>query len=335
MKIGRIEVGPGWPPFIIAEASCNHCGNFDLAMNMIGAAKECGATAIKFQVYEPDDLTIDCDREDFVLRDGPWKGRRLYDLYKSAYTPLEWFPSLFAEARSQGILCFGSVFSKRGVDLMMKLGAPALKIASMEIVDLPLIEYAASTGKPIIISTGMAHSGEIQEAGSLIPSGQRAFLFCTSGYPTPVEESNLWNLRTVAFSREPFGISDHSLGATVPIAATALGAAIIEKHFTMRSDTEDAGFSMFPDQFKDMVNAVWQTWSALQPSSSNSEKSSRQLRRSLYAVEDIQEGEAFTETNVRSIRPAYGLPPRELPNVLGRKASCYIARGTPLTARHL
>lgn len=337
MRIADVEISPGFSPFIIAEVSANHCGDFDTAMDLIRAAKEAGASAVKFQAYEPEDLTIDCNRADFVLKDGPWKGRKLYDLYRSAYTPLNWFPPLFAYAKQHGIVCFASVFSKRGVDLMVSLDAPALKIASMEIVDLPLIRYAEATGKPIILSTGMAHSGEIGEAGSLIPPGRRAFLFCTSGYPTPVAESNLWNLRTVAFAHEPFGISDHTVNDIVPIAATALGACIIEKHFTLDNDngSEDAEFSLDPANFTAMVDAVRDTWQALQPSTPRSEQASRQLRRSLYAVTDIKPGETYTEANVRSIRPAYGLPPKELPNVLGRTAPCYIPRGTPLTAQHL
>lgn len=334
MFIAGREIGNKVPPYVVAEISGNHCGDIALAHRLIKAAKDAGANAVKFQAYEPEDLTIDCDRPDFIIKDGLWKGRKLYELYQKVHTPFEWFPRLFEEGKRYEITVFASVFSKRGVDMLEKLGCPAYKIASMEIVDIPLIEYAASTGKPIIISSGMASEDEILDAliSARVANGDRqnaVHLYCVSGYPTPIAEANLCNPKKhYAFM---WGISDHTLGWGIPVAATALGAKIIEKHI-MLNDTqpEDLEFSLTPSEFAEMVERVHDIWNAMQPSQRKSEQASRQLRRSLYVVKDVRRGEAFTEENVRSIRPSYGMPPRKLPEVLKSFAACDISRGTAL-----
>lgn len=338
MKINDTEIGPGEPPYIIGEISCNHCGSLDKAIALIDAAKYAGASAVKFQCYEPGDLTLDCDKPDFTIQSGPWTGRRLYELYSVAQTPRAWFPPLFNHARFIGIDMFASVFSAAAVDFLEKLGCPAYKIASFEIVDIPLIKYAAKTGKPLIISTGMASDNEIFDAVEAAdPKGARrniAFLSCISGYPSEVSDGNLQQLNFLQQYTFRSGISDHTLGWEIPVAATAMGAQIIEKHLCLsRSDpTEDAGFSLEPDEFRDMCKSVRSIWKAMQPSEAKSEESSRQLRRSLYVVEDMKRGDKFTEQNVRSIRPGYGMLPKFLPRVLGKTAICDLERGTPLTA---
>ena len=339
MKIAGREIGAGQPPYCIAEASCNHLGSLDEAKTLIRAAKISGADAIKFQAYTADTITLDCDSPDFIVKEGPWKGRRLYELYTVAQTPFEWFPALFEEAKRHGITALASVFDRTSIDLLEKLDCPAYKIASMEITDIPLIKYAAKTGKPLIISTGMASMQEIHDA---IPGFMKvddlAFLHCISGYPTRFEEANLRRIHEIYLSRSLWhdphiGISDHTLGWEVPVAATALGATIIEKHFIMSRfcGSEDAAFSLEPDEFAEMCMKVRQIWRAMQPGETKSEESSRQLRRSLYVVADMSAGEVFTEQNVRSIRPSYGLPPKNLPYILGQRAIKDIKRGTALS----
>jgi pseudaminic acid synthase len=334
MKIAGREIGPGHPPYIIAEISCNHRGDIREARALIAQAKQAGADAVKFQAYTADTITLDCDNPDFIIKDGPWKGRKLYELYSETQTPLDWFPALFDCARENDITAFASVFDRSSVDALEKLDCPAYKIASMEIVDIPLIKYAAKTGKPLIISTGMAHYGEIADA---VDAGggidNVAVLHCISGYPSEVAESNLHRMSGLMNPRRHIGISDHTLGWEVPVAATALGACIIEKHLNLSpsNGSEDAAFSLAPIEFKLMTYKVRQIWQAMQPSEAKSEESSRQLRRSLYVVSDIKAGELFTEQNVRSIRPSYGLPPKNLPDILGQRASKDIKRGTALT----
>lgn len=333
MNIAGREINGSQPPYLIAEVSCNHCGDFDKALALIRAAKDAGADACKFQAYTPDTITIDCDKPDFIMREGPWKGRKLYELYQKAHTPFRWFPDLFGAAAECGITAFASVFDRTSVDALEKLDCPAYKIASMEITDIPLIKYAAKTGKPLIISTGMANENEIVAAGTATnPNQDVAFLACTSGYPAPVSESGLCKFKRLYDKYGVYGISDHSLGLDVAVAATAMGAQIIEKHLCLsRQDpTEDAAFSMEPLEFKRMCEVVRSIWQAMQPSKAQSEEPQRQARRSLYVVEDIKAGEPFTERNVRSIRPGYGMAPKELPNVLGRYASRNIERGSRL-----
>lgn len=335
MKIAGREIGNGQPPYLVAEISGNHCGDLSMAWELIRAAKAAGADAVKMQAYEPQTITIDCDKPDFIMCEGPWKGRKLYELYQKAHTPFEWLPDLFGEAAECGITAFASVFDRTSVDALEELDCPAYKIASMEITDLPLIEYAAKTGKPVIISTGMASGEEVWSAISravLSGNGHLALLHCVSGYPSQIEEANLQRMDELRSGFYAVGISDHSIGLDVPIAATAMGAQIIEKHLCLsrKDPSEDAAFSMEPLEFKRMCEVVRSIWQAMQPSKAESEEPQRQARRSLYVVEDIKAGEAFTEQNVRSIRPGYGMAPKELPNVLGRYASRDIERGSRL-----
>lgn len=329
MIINNREIGAGQPPYIIAEISCNHCGDFDKAIELIDTAKYAGADCVKFQSYTADSITLDCDKPDFIIKDGPWKGRRLYELYTVAQTPREWFQRLFDYAKKRSITPISSVFSREEVDFLEGLDCPAYKIASMEIIDLPLIRYAAKTGKPVIISTGMATDEEVRQA---CVRSNMAFLHCISGYPTAIKEANLHRLEWLEKFALPVGISDHTLGWEMPVAATALGASIIEKHLCMsRSDpTEDAAFSLEPEEFKTMVEKVRDIWHAMQPSEAKSQESSRQLRRSLYVVKDVKAGEAFTDQNMRSIRPAYGLAPKHYEEVIGRAAICDIDTGMAL-----
>lgn len=337
MKIAGREIGPGQPPYVVAEISCNHRGDIKEAYLLMEAAKEAGADAVKFQCYTPDTITLDCSLPDFIVKDGPWKGRNLYDLYKKAQTPFHWLAPLFQYAKNRGITAFASVFDRTSIDLLEKLGCPAYKIASMEITDLPLIRYAAVTRKPLIISTGMASNEEIHEASFAADIGRTrkdiAFLACVSSYPADVSDSGLSRLKFLQQYAFKSGISDHTLSWEVPVAATALGAQIIEKHFTDSrfNGSEDAAFSLEPDEFKEMCQKVRAIWQAMQPSEAKSEESSRQLRRSLYVVADMRAGEQFTEQNVRSIRPSYGLPPKNLPYILGQRAIKDIKRGTALS----
>jgi pseudaminic acid synthase len=342
MKISGREIGPHKPPYIVAEVGASHGGELDTALGLIHHAKFAGADAVKFQCYTADTITIDCDRPDFIIKDGPWRGRKLYDLYSKAHTPFEWFPILFNYAKELGITIFSSVFDKTSVDLLEGLGCPAYKIASMEIVDTDLIEYAAKTGKPMVISTGMANGHEITLAvaaaggaqASGAPRDNIALLHCVSGYPTPVDESNLSRMHWLQRLCDcKVGISDHTLNEVVPVAATVLGAAIIEKHIGLYDvANEDDGFSMTPARFEQMVLHVRAAHNAVRGSAKTpSEDASRQFRRSLYVVEDMKAGELFSRNNVRSIRPAYGMAPHTLDNILGRRATRDIKRGTPLS----
>lgn len=339
MKINNREINSLNPPYIVAEISGNHGGDIDMAILMMGMAMGVDADAVKFQAYTPDTLTMNSNNPDFIIKDGPWKGRTLYELYQKAHTPFEWFPTLFEVAKRHGQTVFASVFDKSSVDMLEKLDCPAYKIASMEIVDTNLIKYAADTGKPMIISTGMASSTEILGAVLNTRAGS-ALLHCVSGYPTSIENANLpqmMHLKKHYGGDHPIGISDHTLGSEIPVAATVLGVQIIEKHLCKsRSDKiEDADFSLEPEEFRDMVKSVKGIWKAMQPSDSPEQESSRQLRRSLYVVKDIKRGEKFTEQNVRSIRPGYGMPPNQLRNVLGKKAVEYIPAGTKLMEWHI
>jgi N-acetylneuraminate synthase len=339
IEIAARLIGPGHAPYVIAELSGNHNGDIQRAFRLIDAAKTAGADAVKLQTYTADTITLDHDGPGFVIEGGLWNGRRLYDLYREAHTPWEWHPALFEHTRKIGITCFSSPFDPSAVELLENLGAPAYKIASFEVIDIPLIERAAATGKPLIISTGMANSEEIHDA---VAAARRAgadgvaLLHCVSGYPTPASEANL--LRIQALSRDfdcPIGLSDHSRGIEVAVAAVALGATIIEKHMTLaRADGgPDAEFSLEPDEFADLVRGARNAFAALGASEygrAASEQGNVAYRRSLYVVRDIAAGELFTDQNVRSIRPGYGLAPKLLPAVIGRRAARDIARGTPL-----
>jgi pseudaminic acid synthase len=335
MNIAGREIGPNNPPFVIAEVSCNHGGSPKRAHKLLEAAKACGADAVKFQAVEPHKITIDSDRPEFTIADGPWKGQNLFKLYSKTKTPFAWFPELKQHAEHIGVTWFASVFDRTAVDLMVELDAPAIKIASFEIVDTPLIQYAAKTGKPLIISTGMASYAEVSAAIKAIGPykfEEHALLHCVSGYPTPVDQANLLRLKYGIRHGFVDGISDHSVGPVVPIAAVACGAHIIEKHFALSyfPDTEDSAFSLDEIDFAHMVRHVKDTWAAMQPAPIDVEHSSRPLRRSLFAVADIPKGALFSEDNIRSIRPGHGVAPSALPQFVGQRTSRAIKRGEPL-----
>ncbi|WP_256961508.1 pseudaminic acid synthase [Thermoanaerobacterium thermosaccharolyticum] len=324
----------------MAELSANHNQNFDNAVKLIKEAKKAGADAVKLQTYTPDTITINCNNEFFQIKQGTiWDGRILYDLYKEAYTPWEWQPKLKEIAENEGLICFSSPFDKTAVDFLEKMNVPAYKIASFEITDIPLIEYIASKGKPVIISTGIATLGDIEEAINAcirMNNKQIALLKCTSEYPSPLNEVNL---KTIPNMIETFktivGLSDHTLGISVPVAAVALGAKIIEKHFTLSRSMggPDAAFSLEPEEFSQMVRSVREVEKALGDVSyelSAKTMKSREFSRSLFVVKDVKEGEIFTEENVRSIRPGFGLHPKYYKYILGKKAAKDIDKGTPL-----
>jgi pseudaminic acid synthase len=340
ITIAGRKIGFGHPPYVIAEMSGNHKGDINRAFALLEAAKKAGADAVKLQTYTADTITIDHDGPGFRIEGGLWSGRTLYDLYQEAHTPWEWHAGLFARARELGITIFSSPFDATAIALLEKLGAPAYKIASFEVIDLPLIEAAARTGKPLIISTGIADLGEIGESVNAARQAgckEIALLHCTSGYPTPPDQSNL---RTIPHLADAFGVvvglSDHTPGTAVPVAAVALGASLIEKHFTLRraDGGPDAAFSLEADELGEMVRGCRVAWEALGRVSYQveaSEASAKTHRRSLYAVADIPVGAVFTPENVRSIRPGYGLLPKHLKAILGRRAARAIARGTPLS----
>jgi N-acetylneuraminate synthase (EC 2.5.1.56) len=339
-RINHRKIGDGYPVFIIAELSANHNQNFDNAVKLIKEAKKAGADAVKLQTYTPDTITINCSNEYFQIKQGTiWDGKTLYDLYKEAYTPWEWQPKLKEIAENEGLICFSSPFDKTAVDFLEDMDVPAYKVASFEITDTPLIEYIASKGKPVIISTGIATLSDIEEAINAckrMNNNQIALLKCTSEYPSPLEEINL---KTIPNMIETFktivGLSDHTLGISVPIAAVALGAKIIEKHFTLSRAMggPDAAFSLEPEEFKQMVKSIREVEKALGDVSyelSEKIKKSREFSRSLFVVKDIKKGDIFTEENVRSIRPGFGLHPKYYKDVLGKKATKDIKKGTPL-----
>lgn len=339
IEIAGRTIGRGQPPYLIAEVSANHNGRLEQAIAILEAAAGAGADAVKLQTYTADTITIDCDRPEFRIEGGLWDGRTLYDLYREAHTPWDWHAALFARGRELGVAVFSSPFDATAVDFLEELGAPAYKIASFELIDLPLLCKVAATGKPVIASTGMADLGEIGEAVRTLRDGgcrQLVLLHCVSGYPTPPHESNL---RTIPHLAETFGVpvglSDHTLDPAVAIAAAALGAAAIEKHVTLaRADGgPDAAFSHEPDEFADLVKAVRTAHAALgrvNYERTESERGNVLFRRSIFAVRDIAEGERLTLDNVRVIRPGHGLAPRYLDAVVGRAARRAIARGTPI-----
>jgi len=340
ITINGRRIGPGHPTYVVAEMSGNHHQSFDKALEIIRAAKGAGADAVKIQTYTADTITLDCDTEDFrIPADNTWSGQRLHALYEEAHTPWEWQPRLKAEATALGLDLFSSPFDATAVDFLEAMDVPAYKVASFEIVDIPLIERIASTGKPMILSTGMATLDEIREAvAAARAAGAReiAVLKCTSAYPAPPEEMNLAVMECLA--RElgvPVGLSDHTLAPAVAVAAVALGACIVEKHFIMAraEGGPDAQFSLEPEEFRDMVTAIRTVERARgtgEITLTPGEAKNRLFRRSLYVAADVRAGETLTEKNVRSVRPAYGLAPRHYRTVLGRVAARDIARGTPL-----
>lgn len=325
--------------FIIAELSANHNGSLDVAKETIRAAKRAGADAIKLQTYTADTITIDCRKDDFKIKGTIWKDKYLYDLYKEAYTPWEWHKELFDTAAEEGLICFSSPFDRTAVDFLEELGNPIYKIASFEITDIPLIEYAASKGKPMIISTGIATEEDIElalDACYRMGNKDVTLLKCTSSYPAPIEEANLVMIGDMAKRYQVrTGLSDHTMGSTSAIAAVCLGAKVIEKHFILDRSIggPDASFSMNEAEFTEMVNAVRETERAIgvvDYSLTEKQLKGRDISRSLYVVEDIKAGEVITEENVRSIRPGFGLHPKYLKEVIGESANCDIERGSRL-----
>jgi N-acetylneuraminate synthase len=339
LDIAGRKIGPGQPPYVICELSGNHNGSLERALAMIDAAAATGCDAIKLQTYTPDTITLASDAADFRITDGPWAGRTLHDLYAEAYTPYDWHAALFERAKARGVTIFSTPFDATAVELLERLGAPAYKIASFEAIDLPLIARVAACGKPMIISTGLA---SLDEMGAALQTAQAhgaagvALLHCVSSYPAPIEEANV---RTVPDLAQRFdvvtGLSDHTPGSAAAVAAVALGAAIIEKHFTLaRADGgPDAAFSLEPAEFAAMTadcKAAWRALGAATYDELGSERAAAGHRRSLYVAAPVKAGEALTAANVRSVRPGYGLAPKHLPQVLGRKAARDLAFGEPL-----
>lgn len=332
-------LGTGWPTYVIAEMSANHGGELQRALEIVGAAKAAGADCLKIQTYTADTLTIDCDKEPFQIRKGNWAGETLHQLYRRAYTPWEWQPRIKEEAERLGMDFLSTPFDTTAVDFLEEMGVHFYKIASFEAVDIPLIRYIAGKQKPIILSTGMASLEEIMDAVQAIREAGNdriCLLRCSSSYPAIPEDMNL---RIIPFLREyldlPVGLSDHSQGHIAAVAAAALGGAVIEKHFCLsrQEETADSGFSMEPHEFEQMVEAVRAVERALGRidfTVSPRERESMVFRRSLFAVRDIEPGECLTSENVRSIRPGYGMKPKEFDRLMGRRAAGAVPRGTPL-----
>jgi pseudaminic acid synthase len=337
MKIGNYQIGANKPVFIIAELSANHNGSLENALETIKAAKRAGANCIKLQTYRPDTITIDSKRDDFRLKNGSiWDNKYFYELYQEAYTPWEWHKQLFEAAANEGLVCFSSPFDFSAVDLLEELNTPAYKIASFEITDIPLIEYVASKGKPVIISTGIAEIDDIElaiDACKKMGNHDIALLKCTSSYPAPIEEANLVMIKDMS---ERFGVisglSDHTTGSTAPIVATVMGARIIEKHFILDRAIggPDASFSMNEQEFTEMVKAVREAEKAIGAIDyqlTDKQKKGREFSRSLYVVKDMQAGEEISRENVRSIRPGYGLHPKYYQDILGKKVNRPLQKG--------
>lgn len=340
---GRL-IGPDHPPYIIAELSANHNGSIERALRIIEEAKHAGADAIKLQTYTADTITLDCDSEDFQIHGGLWDGRRLYDLYQEAHMPWEWHAQLFEHARAIGIPIFSTPFDRTAVDLLEQLNAPAYKIASFEAIDLPLIKYVAATGKPMIISTGMADAQEIAEAVDAARSGgckELAILHCVSGYPAPAQD---YNLRTIPDMVARFGcvtgLSDHTLDNTTAIASVALGATIIEKHFTLdrTANGPDDSFSLEPAELAALCRDSKTAWSALGQidyGRKSSEMGNVQFRRSLYFVRPLKAGDIITPDSIRSVRPGFGAPPKVYERLIGKRVSRDVQACTPVVLEHI
>ena len=339
MIINNTKIGKGCRPYIIAEMSANHNGDIENAYKIIDMAKKCGANAVKMQTYTPDTITMNIRTPEFMIEGGLWDGYSLYDLYKWAETPWDWHKPLFNYAKKVGITIFSTPFDNTAVDLLEDLNTPAYKIASFEAVDLPLIKYVAQTGKPMIISTGMADAQEIQEAIEAAREGgckELAILHCVSGYPAPAGD---YNLRTLVDIRKKFelvtGLSDHTIDNTTAITSVALGASIIEKHVTLdrNGGGPDDSFSLEFEELKDLcmsLKIAWRSLGKIDYGRKSSEQGNVKFRRSLYSIKDIQQGEQFTKDNIRSIRPGFGLSPKYYDKVLGKNAINNIKLGTPL-----
>lgn len=340
MIINNRKIGAGKPVYVVAEMSANHNQDFNQAVEIIKAVKEAGADAVKLQTYTPDTLTIDCDNDYFRIKGTIWEGRNLYQLYSEAYTPWEWQPKLKEVAISLGLDFFSTPFDSTAVDFLEEMNVPLHKVASFELVDLPLLKKIGATGKPVLMSTGMASLAEIDEAvTTLKTSGTKELILlkCVSAYPAPLEEMNLHTIPHMAEAfGVPVGLSDHSMGIAVAVAAVALGACVVEKHFTLSRSIPgpDSVFSLEPDEFKDMVTAIRQTEKAVGCVSyepTEKERQSRVFRRSLFVVKDVAAGELFTSENVRSIRPGDGLAPKYIDVVIGKKTIVNVKKGTPLS----
>jgi pseudaminic acid synthase len=338
VTIDGVKVGHGQPPYIIAELSANHNGSLEHALASIDEAKLCGASAIKLQTYTADTMTIDSDRPEFFIKGGPWNGYKLYDLYKWAETPFEWHKAMFDHARRIGITMFSTPFDESAVDLLEELDAPAYKIASFELTDLPLIEYVAKTGKPMIMSTGLATEEEIQEAVITARDAgckELVLLHCISSYPAPMEQANVAQLVELGkrFEAVP-GLSDHTLGTTASVAAVALGACLIEKHFILnRGDGgPDSGFSIEPNELTRLCKDTRDAWAAVgEPGfmRQTAEDDNEIFRRSIYFMREMKAGEQVTEKDIRRIRPGIGLAPKYFKSLLGKTLKEDIKRGTP------
>lgn len=339
ITIAGRRIGASEPPYVIAELSANHNGSLDRALALVDAARDAGASAIKIQTYRPDTITLDSDAEDFRIRGGLWDGRTLYDLYQEAHLPWDWHAPLFERASARGITIFSSPFDRSAIDLLEDLGAPAYKIASFEAIDLPLIRYAASTGKPMIISTGMADADEIAEAAQAARDGgcrELALLHCVSGYPAPAGE---YCLRTIPDMIARFGcvtgLSDHTLDNTTAIASVAMGASIIEKHFTLDrgGNGPDDSFSLQPEELRALCRDARTAWDALgrvDYGIQSSERANVKFRRSLYFVQDLAAGQLVPADAVRSVRPGYGLAPKHLDAVVGMRLKTSVEANTPV-----
>jgi len=337
IKIGNFEISDSDRVFIIAELSANHNQNINVAIETIRAAKRAGADCIKLQTYTPDTITINSNKDDFIIKGTIWSGKNFYELYQEAFTPWEWHEKLFDVAREEGLVCFSSPFDRSSVDFLENLDVPAYKVASFEITDIPLIEYIASKAKPVIISTGIASSEDIEmalEACKKMGNNQISLLKCTSSYPAPIDEANLLMIKHM---REKYdvitGLSDHTIGSTVPIVASVLGAKIIEKHFILDHSLggPDSSFSMNESEFKLMVKSIREAESSIGIINYNlteKQKKGRDSSRSLYVIEDVKKGQIVSEKNVRSIRPGFGLHPKFLPQALGKKFIVDIEKGT-------
>lgn len=345
MNIGGYDIGKiGSQVFVIAELSANHNGSIEVAKETIRAAKRAGADCIKLQTYTADTITLDCDKEDFLIKGTIWEGRNLHDLYQEACTPWEWHKELFDTAKEEGLVCFSSPFDPTAVDFLEDLNVPAYKIASFEITDIPLIEYTASKGKPIILSTGIATEEDIQlavEACRRVGNNDIALLKCTSSYPAPIEEANLIMVNDLAERFDVIsGLSDHTLGATAPVVATCMGAKIIEKHFILDKSIggPDASFSLDEKEFKEMVDAVRMAEQAMGKVTytlTQKQEAGKAFSRSLYVVSDINKGDVITEEHVRSIRPGFGLHPKHLKDILGKTVNQSLEKGTRFSLDYL
>ncbi len=340
ISIDGRKIGSNFPPYIIAELSANHNGDINRAFKILAMAKDCGADAIKLQTYTQDTLTIDCDKDDFKIKGGLWDGKTLYDLYSEAHMPWDWHKPLFDKAKELGITIFSSPFDATAVDLLEELGAPAYKIASFEAIDLPLIEYVAKTGKPLIISTGMANEKEIQEAVDTARNAgcnELVVLHCVSGYPAPAED---YNLATIPDMAKRFsvltGLSDHTIDNTTAITSVVLGACLVEKHVTLNRNGggPDDSFSLEKRELGQLCRDSKVAWKALGKVNyqrKDSEKGNLVFRRSLYVVKGIKAGEELTHENMRSIRPGYGLAPKYVNKIMGKRVIKDVSRGTPLS----